>query len=196
MLVCRGVHEEAGGAEERRLERAGDAEEEEHLGVWGGGGRAELRRREGVVREREGRRERLELGVVEDVFGDAGVVAAFFFFARLAFRLWRGGEWEGFTGEHETRAASLLLGDPGKRPDCQPNVLLALEAVDAQDQLLARGELGLVWCRLVRGVGVDAGVDDVYRHLVLQGGPGVSHDAAGEFGVDGHGVGEAHAPFF
>lgn len=92
VLVCRGVHEQAGGAEERRLERAGDAEEEEHLGVWGRGGRAELRGREGVVREREGRRERLELGVVEDVFGDAGVVAAFFFFfARLAFRLWRGG---------------------------------------------------------------------------------------------------------
>lgn len=76
MLVGRGVDQEGGGAEEGGLEVGGDIEEEEDGYV---GGRSEGRDDGlgGYGLEVEGCGKGDQLGVVVDVFGDAGVVASY-----------------------------------------------------------------------------------------------------------------------
>lgn len=103
------------------------------------------------------------------------------------------------TRKNEPDALALLGGDGSKRPDGQPNVLFPLEPVDAEDNLVTpQDSLRVLPLQLLlipaQRRSVHTGVEHLDGQDVPQPGPRVADDAAGELGVDGHGVSEAHAP--
>lgn len=110
--------------------------------------------------------------MVAHVLGDAGVVAA---------------------RQHELDVLTGFGREAGEGADGEGDVLLALEAVDAEEQLLALPPpLLLLDVDLDRSV--DTGVYDLEVLLARQRGPGAADDAFRKVGVDGDGIGEAHAP--
>lgn len=98
-------------------------------------------------------------------------------------------------GDDEAHALPGLGAQPGVRPDGQGHVLFALETVDAEQEPLAAPQgLAALDLGALLGVGVDARVDGLEVSVLGQARPGAADDALGEVGVDGDGVGEAHAP--
>ena len=104
-------------------------------------------------------------------------------------------KWQEHTCDDETDALALGLRDGGKGLDSEANVLLPLEAVDAEDNLIALEDLINALSQiLLLGARVDAGVDDAHGGALLQLGPRLADDATRELRVDGDGLGKAHAP--
>lgn len=173
MLVGGRVDEQAGRGQEHLLEQVGHGQEEEHLDVVGG-----LEGRDdglgGAAVEAQGGCELGQLVVIAHVLGHAAVVAA---------------------GDDEAHSLPGLGAQPGVGPDGQGHVLFALEPVDAEQEPLAAPQ-GLTALDLgaLLGVGVDARVDGLEVSVLGQGRPGSADDALGEVGIDGDGVGKAHAP--
>ena len=100
------------------------------------------------------------------------------------------------TCDDKTGPVALVLGHGRKRLQRQPDILLPLESVDAQDHLLSLEQplTGLAATVLLLPQ-IHAGVHDPHLDFILEAGPRRSRHAPGELAVDRHALREAHAPF-
>lgn len=98
------------------------------------------------------------------------------------------------TSNDKFDALSLLLAQARKGLDSQRDILLALETVDAQNDLALLPVNLAASTLLILRPRINARVHDLELALPHQRRPSAADDATREFRVDGNGVSKAHAP--